>query len=126
MIDPSPRFHLFAYGSLKSPYTGAARTLLAGCERIGEAIIRGTLYDLGEFPALLLDGSDPVPGVLWRCPADRLADLDAYEGVDSGLFRRVAARVSGHACWVYVAGPRLGPRLVPGAKVTLDGLGPEG
>ncbi|NIR43395.1 MAG: hypothetical protein GWM93_05820, partial [Gemmatimonadetes bacterium] len=46
-----------------------------------------------------------------------LAELDRYEGVDEGLFRRAAVRVGEHACWVYVAGPKLGARLVPEARV---------
>jgi gamma-glutamylcyclotransferase (GGCT)/AIG2-like uncharacterized protein YtfP len=107
-------FHLFTYGTL------AARSpdgLLAGCERVGEGHVPGTLYDLGGYPALLLAGSDPVPGVIWRCPADRLPVLDRYEAVDDGLFRRVGVRVGGLSCWVYVAGPRLGPRLTLDARV---------
>lgn len=108
-------FHLFTYGTLRSGRNGAA--LLHGCDRVGEGVVRGTLYDLGDFPALLLSGEDEVRGEIWRCPAELLAELDAYEGVDEGLFRRVAVRVDGRACWIYVAGPRLGPRLLPDARV---------
>jgi gamma-glutamylcyclotransferase (GGCT)/AIG2-like uncharacterized protein YtfP len=113
-------FHLFTYGSLKTAVSSPARELLEGCERVGEATVRGTLYELGEYPALLLGGRDPVPGVIWRCPANRLAALDAYEGVAAGLFRRVAVRAGGRACWVYVAGPKLGPRLIPTARVNVQ------
>ncbi len=106
-------FQLFAYGTLKD---GVA-DLLDGCERVGTGEVRGTLYDLGDYPALLLSGDDPVPGVIWRCPTDRLPDLDRYEGTDEGLFRRAGVQVGDHACWVYVAGPKLGGRLVPDARV---------
>jgi gamma-glutamylcyclotransferase (GGCT)/AIG2-like uncharacterized protein YtfP len=110
-------FHLFTYGSLTSRRPGSVgHELLAGCERIGEGSVRGTLYNLGDYPALLLSGSDTVPGVVWRCPVELLPALDAYEGTDSGLFRRAAVRVQGLACWIYVAGPKLGPRLVPEAR----------
>jgi gamma-glutamylcyclotransferase (GGCT)/AIG2-like uncharacterized protein YtfP len=120
--DPEPqnslsdaRFHLFAYGSLRAvPGPG---DLLRGCQRVGAGSVTGTLYDVGDYPALLLAGSDRVSGVVLRCPADRLLDLDRYEGVERGLFRRAAVEVSGRACWVYVAGPRLGPKLVPGARI---------
>lgn len=109
-------FHLFTYGTLRSGARGA-KTHLAPCERVGDGIVRGTLYDVGDYPALLLSGDDEVRGEIWRCPAERLPELDAYEGVSEGLFRRVAVRVDGRACWIYVAGPRLGPLLVPDARV---------
>lgn len=114
----STHFNLFTYGSLASVAAGPAAELLAGCERVTEASVRGTLYDLGDYPALLLSGSTEVPGVIWRCPVERLPRLDAYEGVDEGLFRRVGVEVGGVGCWVYVAGPELGLRLLPEARRT--------
>jgi len=111
-------FHLFVYGTLKSGMVPAvAGTLLREAERVGEGAIRGTLYDVGDFPALLLGGDDEVRGEIWRCPSGLLPLLDQYEAVDDGLFRRVAVEVGEVACWVYVAGPRLGPRLTPEARV---------
>ena len=107
-------FHLFTYGTLKDDLPG----ILEGCERVDTGVVRGTLYDLGDYPALLLSGEDPVPGVVWRCPAHRLPALDRYEAVDDGLFRRAAVQVGEYACWVYVAGPKLGPRLLPEARVS--------
>jgi gamma-glutamylcyclotransferase (GGCT)/AIG2-like uncharacterized protein YtfP len=112
-------FYLFTYGSLTSARPGSpGERLLAGCERVTEGSVRGTLYNLGEYPALLLSGNDPVPGVIWRCPTRVLPVLDEYEGTRSGLFRRAAVRAEGLACWIYVAGPKLGPRLVPDARAT--------
>lgn len=111
-------FHLFSYGTLMEGAEGSR--LLAGCERVGTGAVRGTLFDTGPYPALLLAGADRVEGEIWRCPAELLPRLDQYEGVADGLFRRVGHRVADHACWVYVAGPALGPRLTPGSRV-----GPE-
>lgn len=111
-----PCFHLFTYGTLR-PGSAPARELLAGCDRVSTATVRGTLYDLGEYPALLLTGEDEVEGEIWRCPTGVLPRLDAYEGVRTGLFRRAGVRASGIGCWVYVAGPRLGPRLLPETRV---------
>lgn len=110
-------FHLFAYGTLKDREDAPGRDLLEGCERVRDAAIRGTLYDAGDYPALILDGTDRVPGVIWRCPADLLPSLDRYEGVTDRLFRRVGIRVDGIACWIYVAGPKLGRRLTPGRRL---------
>lgn len=105
-------FHLFAYGTLKD-----GGPVLDGCERVDTGEVRGTLYDLGDYPALLLSGEDPVAGVIWRCPTERLPALDRHEGVAEGLFRRAGVQVDDYACWVYLAGPRLGQRLVPEARV---------
>lgn len=112
-------FYLFAYGSLKSPdSTPGAGDALTGCERVAEGTVNGILYDMGDYPAMVLGGPDPVRGVVWRCPTDQLAALDAYEGTSAGLFRRVGIQVGPYACWAYVAGPRLGPRLIPEARIT--------
>ncbi|MDX1673943.1 MAG: gamma-glutamylcyclotransferase family protein [Longimicrobiales bacterium] len=106
-------FYLFAYGTLRTDPGG----LLEGCERVATGVVRGTLYDLGEYPALILGGDDPVSGVIWRCPYPLLEALDRYEGTEAGLFRRVGIRVGDYPCWVYVAGPELGPRLLPETRV---------
>lgn len=111
-----PNFHLFTYGTLMA---GDERPspVLTGCDRVGTATVRGTLYDAGAYPALLLDGDDRVDGEIWRCPAHVLPRLDQYEAVAEGLFRRVGLRVGDVACWTYVAGPRLGPRLTPESRI---------
>ena len=114
-------FCLFVYGTLRADGIAAAR--LAGCERLGDGVIRGTLYDIeGRHPALLPYGSDPVHGEVWRCPADLLVSLDAYEGTEAGLFRRIATETEladGRtvACWVYAAGPALAQQLTPERRV---------
>jgi gamma-glutamylcyclotransferase (GGCT)/AIG2-like uncharacterized protein YtfP len=108
-VETGPDFHLFVYGTLRSDRSRAS--ILRGCERIRRAVIEGTLYQLDEHPALILYGSTPVRGEVWRCPADLLGRLDEYEGVGTGLFRRVGLQVGEHACWTYVAGPALSHRL---------------
>lgn len=111
-------FHLFIYGTLRSARShGVGRELLRECELVGPGTVRGTLYDTGDYPALLLGGGDQVEGEVWRCPASLLRVLDRYEATEEGLFRRAAVRVGEYACWVYVAGPRLGPRLRPEARI---------
>lgn len=109
-------FHLFAYGTLCEK--GGASSLLRDCVQIGPAQIGGVLYDIdGEYPALVMYGSSPVQGEIWRCPVERLASLDAYEGVDDGLFRRVGVDLNGTACWTYVAGPKLTRKLTPARRI---------
>lgn len=111
-------FHLFTYGTLTTASESPGRELLRSCRRVGPAVVAGTLYHAGEYPALLLSGDDAVHGEVWRCPAELLAALDRYEGTADGLFRRAAVRVGDVACWVYVAGPKLGHRLTPDARIT--------
>jgi gamma-glutamylcyclotransferase (GGCT)/AIG2-like uncharacterized protein YtfP len=111
-----PTFHLFAYGTLRR--AGPASALLDGCTFVGEADTTGTLYDIrGEYPALMLYGQDTIHGEIWRCPTSRLAELDTWERVVDGLFRRVGIEIDSLACWVYVAGPRLARLLTPAARV---------
>ena len=104
-------FHLFVYGTLRSG--GPASSRLADARLVGEGSVGGVLYDIdGEYPALIVYGKSPVQGEIWRCPASLLRELDEYEQIESGLFRRIgveaqAADGSLVPCWAYVAGPRL-------------------
>lgn len=106
-------FHLFAYGTLRR---GAASAhLLDGCTHVRAASVAGTLYDIdGEYTALMLYGETPVDGDVWHVPdSARLYELDVYEGVGDGLFRRIGIEIDDLACWAYVAGPALAHRLTP-------------
>jgi gamma-glutamylcyclotransferase (GGCT)/AIG2-like uncharacterized protein YtfP len=114
-------FHLFVYGTLRSNGAGAA--LLADGEMVGTGSVGGVLYDIdGAYPAMVLYGSSPVHGEVWRCPAASLLMLDEYEGVADSLFRRIGVEVtmadgSQLACWTYVAGPKLSRKLVPERRI---------
>lgn len=115
-------FHLFVYGTLMS---GGANPVLRDCELVGRGAIGGVLYNIdGQHPALVMYGVAPVEGEVWRCPVDRMENLDRYERVAEGLFRRVGVEVplldgSGTvACWTYTAGPALGRKLVPANRIT--------
>jgi gamma-glutamylcyclotransferase (GGCT)/AIG2-like uncharacterized protein YtfP len=75
--------HLFAYGTLLGGRRPAAIARVA--ERLavlGPATVRGRLYDLGEYPGLVLDpAADAVHGTIFTVPDEAvLAALDAYEG----------------------------------------------
>ena len=109
-------FNLFAYGTLR--HGAAAVPVLEGASYVRSAVVEGTLYDIeGRHPALMLYGSTLVKGDIWRCPADLLVRLDAYEAVPDGLFRRVAVDVDGVPCWTFVAGPALARRLTPSRRI---------
>src|SRR5690606_29864245 len=118
------QFNLFVYGTLRGDHrTGEPVGPLAGCTRVAQGTVGGTLYSIdGRFPALIRYGDDPVQGEIWRCPADLLLKLDEYEGVASGLFRRVAMEIEADngawvPCWLYTAGPALSQHLKPSNRV---------
>jgi gamma-glutamylcyclotransferase (GGCT)/AIG2-like uncharacterized protein YtfP len=93
---------LFAYGTL-GPRGGAAAEAAGGWHADA---VRGRLYDLGPYPALI-DPDDPAAGWVEGHvrPVDRdelERHLDPYEGVDKGLYRRVVATTrDGRRAWVY-------------------------
>jgi len=103
--------HVFVYGTLRSGHS--ANAMLDGCQHVGEGSVGGVLYDLDDYPALMLYGSEPVRGEVWCCPPELIGRLDEYEGVERGLFRRVAVAVGEFACWTWVAGPAIARRLTP-------------
>lgn len=116
---------LFVYGTLLSD--GGAAERLSGCTPLGEARVRGTLFDIeGRFPALMLAGGDRVSGEVWSCPWERIHELDGYEAVDSGLFRRIGVEIDGRGCWTYVAGPALAARLSPDRRIASGRWRPRG
>lgn len=81
---------LFVYGTLMphaaSAYGRAERErLLAGARVIGAASVCGRLYDLGQYPGLVVsaDPGDEAHGVVLRLSAPETVFpwLDAYEGI---------------------------------------------
>ncbi|SIN74725.1 Uncharacterized conserved protein YtfP, gamma-glutamylcyclotransferase (GGCT)/AIG2-like family [Singulisphaera sp. GP187] len=93
---------LFAYGTL-----GPAGLHGAGAFAWVEDEVRGRLYDLGAYPALV-DHDDATAG--WVAgfvrpvdPIELSRDFDPYEGVDEGLYQRVALTTrGGRLVWVYL------------------------
>jgi gamma-glutamylcyclotransferase (GGCT)/AIG2-like uncharacterized protein YtfP len=109
--------YLFAYGTLQPAHApDEVRALLAKLRYVGEASVRGVLYDLGDYPGAVLDSSfaSRVFGEVFELPdsEETLAALDSYEEFDpnargGSLFVRVREPValeSGDVkrCWIYV------------------------
>ena len=111
---------LFAYGTLMPDGPAA----VASDGWVADAV-RGRLFDLGPYPALV-DCEDPraewVEGFVRAITADELSErLDPYEGVDEGQYRRVAATTrAGRRVWVYVYARPL-PRHARGPLTRWDG-----
>ena len=108
--------HLLLYGTLGTGEPAHAALGLPGVlELLGPRIVAGTLYDLGEYPGIVL-GRGATWAELYRIlDAALLGRLDAYEGFaahdpQGSLFVRTAVRVRrfAHApaprvtAWIYV------------------------
>lgn len=78
---------VFVYGTLTDP-DRAERALGHSPEFVGAATLAGCRRVDGEYPTLAPGGS--CEGRLLRVDRPRLARLDAYEGVDRGLYARVS------------------------------------
>ena len=108
--------YLFVCGTLRPALaSGEMKGLVDGLSNLGEGMLPGCLYDLGEYPGAVPDprSESRIVGEVLDLPGDQrfLARLDDYEGIDpndpdSGLFVRVKCEVTladGRKldCWVY-------------------------
>jgi gamma-glutamylcyclotransferase (GGCT)/AIG2-like uncharacterized protein YtfP len=111
--------HLFVYGTLMTSADGArlGKAQRARLQRegtcLGGATIKGRLYDLRRYPALVASPSDVAHGEVFRLanPLSSFVWLDTYEDVVPGRasneYERVVRPVwlaSGEeiAAWVYL------------------------
>jgi gamma-glutamylcyclotransferase (GGCT)/AIG2-like uncharacterized protein YtfP len=116
--------HLFVYGSLMphmgGPFARGQRARLAAeTEIAGPATIRGWMFNLGQYPGLVLAQGDPsattVHGVLLRLktPDPTFQWLDPFEDIEPGRaeemngYTRVATTVTTEGdndieAWVYL------------------------
>ena len=118
---------LFTYGTLM---TGFSRRPLLGEARLeGLGRIRGSLYDFGDYPGVVLDGRGWVAGELYQVPdlPARLPTLDREEWCDPAddarslyVRRTVAVHAAGgevREAWVYAYNERFGPAADRGPRV---------
>lgn len=73
---------LFVYGLLRPGFAGFAElNLSAAVHVLGSDSVAGSLYDLGDYPGMTLDGRGVVHGELIAPYDDTVLErLDAYEG----------------------------------------------
>jgi gamma-glutamylcyclotransferase (GGCT)/AIG2-like uncharacterized protein YtfP len=105
---------LFVYGTLIPGLEPAGMShVVQKMTVLGDAALRGTLYDLGAYPGITTNTPGIVHGKLVRLASDEhWQALDAYEGCplpgsEAGLFSRVQCTVQDSSgadvdCWVYV------------------------
>jgi len=95
---------VFVYGSLKRGFSNYKRLLdgsIGDCEYLHVATTKGTMYDLGPFPAVDIEGPNQIRGEVFRVDEDVLFALDRLEG-DPTFYNRTKVDLStGEKAWIY-------------------------
>ena len=98
-------YQLFVYGSLRSGFRSPAYDYISRYfDLVGEAKVKGNLFDLGDYPAAKpTDENKFIIGELYKIRSENefswaIGQLDDYEGVHVGfdetqLYRRDIAEV---------------------------------
>jgi gamma-glutamylaminecyclotransferase len=98
------RHCVFVYGTLRRG--GSNHHRMAGATLIGPATVRGYLYRIDWYPALVIDSNGrEVVGEVYEVGESQLADLDAYEGDE---YRRIQIEVSTEKpvwVWEWIGAP---------------------
>ncbi|HEX7871343.1 MAG TPA: gamma-glutamylcyclotransferase family protein [Sphingobium sp.] len=110
-MEDASALPIFVYGTLRPGDVGFTEAGLEGrVEIVGPACVHGTLYDLGEYPGIVLDGIGLVHGEL-LLPRDNgvlplLDDYELYNPSDpaSSEYVRVCVKTvdSGVSTWIYI------------------------
>jgi gamma-glutamylcyclotransferase (GGCT)/AIG2-like uncharacterized protein YtfP len=120
---------IFVYGTLMQGGFWHAPAAQAGIATITPAQATGTLFDLGDYPALTLGEPTPIQGEIltFQDIAKALPVLDEIEdaapdGAASGMYRRTIIMVTDHAgqtrrAWAYV----MAPTTLTGAPLIASG-----
>lgn len=132
LSDAALNRHLFVYGTLRRDLQYAMHDVLArAAQCVGDASVRGALFDLGAYPGLVVDAPEAgfVRGALYAFHAgtaeQTLAVLDAYEGCTSSdipphAYRRALIQVAladgpTVSAWAYLLNrPPTGLTRIPG------------
>jgi len=109
-----PRMHsenlLFVYGTLLSGLSNHHH--MAGATCLGEACIQAALFDMGEYPALSVQGAwalalGPVLGELYKIEPTQWQGLDDLEEVDpESIENSMYLRVPIQVAWQHPEGLR--------------------
>ena len=99
---------VFVYGTLRRGGAGAMSIRFPGAKFIAEAKVCGSLYDLGAYPGLLVNGSNSsVSGEVYEVDQETLNKLDEFEA--SSRYRRKQVEISlgthRRVCWTYEPDP---------------------
>src|SRR5918993_52972 len=99
---------VFVYGTLRRGGAGAMSVRFPGAKFIADAKVRGSLYDLGAYPGLLLDEANSlVTGEVYEVDDETLDKLDEFEAASHYLRKQVEIPLGAQKrmCWVYEPDP---------------------
>jgi gamma-glutamylcyclotransferase (GGCT)/AIG2-like uncharacterized protein YtfP len=103
------RHLVFVYGSLRRGSAGAMSIRFPDSKFIADAEVRGSLYDLGPYPGLLLNESgSQVIGEVYEVADETLRKLDAFEASSNYLRKQVEIALGNdrRMCWTYEPNPQ--------------------
>ncbi|CAN5888661.1 gamma-glutamylcyclotransferase [soil metagenome] len=99
---------VFVYGTLRRGGARAMSIRFPSSKFIGDAKVSGSLYDLGAYPGLLLNDSNPsVMGEVYEIDDEILSKLDDLEA-SSYYWRKqveISVGIQRRACWIYEPNP---------------------
>lgn len=99
---------IFIYGSLRRGSVASMSIRFPHSQFVTEAKVNGRLYDLGDFPGLLLDESaSTVVGEVYEVDGVILKDLDDFERSSNYVRKQVEASLGEDKkmCWTYEPNP---------------------
>ena len=99
------RHFVFVYGSLRRGNAGAMSVRFPDATYVGAGKVRGSLYDLGAYPGLVLDGAaSVVAGEVYEVDDDTLSRLDKFELTSDYNRKQVEVEHGSERmdCWIYV------------------------
>ena len=94
---------VFVYGSLKKGF--ANHGILSNAKFIGKYVTEPsyTMYDLGAYPSITLDGDTSIHGEVYE--VDDLYRLDVLEGCPD-YYQRIEIKTKYGLAWVYYYEPK--------------------
>lgn len=99
------RHFVFVYGSLRRGNAGAMSVRFPNAAYVAEGRVRGSLYDLGEYPGLVMDSAVSfVTGEVYQVDDDTLKRLDKFELTSDYSRKQVEVEhgLERTDCWIYV------------------------
>jgi gamma-glutamylcyclotransferase (GGCT)/AIG2-like uncharacterized protein YtfP len=99
---------VFVYGTLRRGDARAMPVRFPKAKFIADAEVKGSLYDLGAYPGLLLNESNSmVKGEVYEVNDEILNNLDDFEAASNYLRKQVEIDLDSHRrlCWIYEPNP---------------------
>jgi gamma-glutamylcyclotransferase (GGCT)/AIG2-like uncharacterized protein YtfP len=99
---------LFVYGKLRSGGALGMDRHFPGSKSAGDATVNGRLYDLGDYPGLVLDDAgSPTRGEVYEIDEETLRKLDEVEAAADYYRKLTEATLSNQkrTCWIYLPDP---------------------